>query len=382
MPEKSRHQPSPHGRKTAVFFQGGGALGAYGCGAWEVLARWLRRRGDPVVAFGGTSIGAINAAVVARHWHEPDRGAAALARLWRQQIATPSVPFLGLPLGESGWARTVHSWNGFLTALLTGTRGLCRPLYQHWNPLAGLQRLKLPLYDRTRLLRLLDDTVGSYESRPGAPLLAVGATHVLDGCLHLFDSDDAPIGSRQLAASSAIPLMFEPVEIEGSLYWDGELIHTSLLPAMSVRLRASGRLAADEPLRWVVIDQFPSPAAQLPVSEVEVSYRLVNLLLADKLKRPGVRGGGHGDGQGKGAARQHDWLRITRAALPHDGVSGQFDYSPRRVQVLIEEGRSAAREALRLHSDEVPALAVRRPPRASALNAPGQRALGAGHLGR
>ncbi|MGE5866933.1 MAG: Mur ligase domain-containing protein, partial [Rhizobacter sp.] len=137
--------------KTVVVFQGGGALGAFGCGAWEVLAPWLAGRGDRVVALAGSSIGALNAAVVRAQLESPDRGVGALAALWRERIATPSIPFAGMAWGNSAPAVQVRRWNGFLPGMLAGNRGLFVPRFSTWNPWSMLQRLRQPLYDRSRM---------------------------------------------------------------------------------------------------------------------------------------------------------------------------------------------------------------------------------------
>ena len=113
--------------KTVVAFQGGGALGAFGCGAWSRLAPWLQERVDVVVALAGGSIGAINAAVVAHHLDEPDWGVGALEQLWREDIATPSCPFFGWSPIDSDWGRWLRSWNGFMSGVLVGNRGLYVP---------------------------------------------------------------------------------------------------------------------------------------------------------------------------------------------------------------------------------------------------------------
>jgi NTE family protein len=97
--------------KTVIVFQGGGALGAFASGAWQSLAPWLRARDARLIALAGASIGAINAAVIAHRLHEPDLGAGHLASLWQDELATPSFPFFGWPLGEHEWARMLRSWN-------------------------------------------------------------------------------------------------------------------------------------------------------------------------------------------------------------------------------------------------------------------------------
>ncbi len=53
--------------KTILIFQGGGALGAYECGAYQALAPHL----DNLAVVAGTSIGAINSSLIASHYQTP-----------------------------------------------------------------------------------------------------------------------------------------------------------------------------------------------------------------------------------------------------------------------------------------------------------------------
>lgn len=332
--------------KTVVVFQGGGALGAFACGAWEALAPWLREREAQLIGLAGASIGAINAAVVAHRLHEPDLGAGGLSALWREEIATPSVPFCGWPLGDHDLARALRSWNGFLSGVLVGNRGLYRPCYHRWNPWDGLQRFDRPLFDRSAMRALLQAHAPGYasEQRHDTPLLAVAAIAVVDGELQVFDSDATRIDPMHLMASTAIPMLFDPVTIDGRAYWDGELVRDSMLPSLLARLRATGRLQAGEPLRLVTIEQLPQRLPAVPRSGAEITYRMLNLLQIAKLAPDDLH-------ESSGV----QWLRIRRPPLDHDGISGQFDYSPERIEQLVVQGRQAGDAALQGAAAATPA---------------------------
>lgn len=321
--------------KVVMMLGGGGALGAFACGVWKALAPLLQEAGATLVGVGGASIGAINAAFVARHGHDLMASARALDRVWRQRIATPSMPFAAW----FGQGRDLQSWNGVLTGLLLGSPGLYRAQYPHWNPIAGLDRLHKPLMDRSAMWRLLSEELGTLPtSRPGQPLLAVAAVDVMSGQLKLFDSDQDAIGVDHLAASSAIPLLFEPVSIGGRLHWDGDMTRQSALPLMLERLSATGRLPPapmeEAPTLLITVDQMSQELSRLPASGLEVAYRAMDLLLQGKLDEEARAGHGF-----------THVLDIRRAALPHDAVSGQFDYSPERVIELMEQGESQAIES-------------------------------------
>lgn len=323
--------------KTVVLFQGGGALGAFGCGAWQVLAPRLARRGDKVVALAGSSIGALNAAVVRAHLDAPDRGVEALTSLWRDRIATPSIPFAGMAWGDSVPAAHVRSWNGFLTGMLAGNRGLFVPRFSAWNPWSMLQRLREPLYDRSRMWALLEEVAPPYRSRaPEDVLLVAGSSQIRDGSLRLNDSDEADLGPREVAASAALPLLFDPVEIDGELQWDGEIVRQSPIGPLVHKVRESGRVARGEALQLVTIEQLPRPMGRLPVTGPEMAYRALNLGQVDKLV-PSVE---------LLASEGVRWIRIAREPLAWDGIAGQFDYSPQRIEELIAQGVAEATVAI------------------------------------
>ena len=75
----------PPYKETVLIFQGGGALGAYQCGAYEGLAEagiepnWL----------AGISIGAINSAIVAGN--PPEKRVERLHEFWDTVCRPPSV---------------------------------------------------------------------------------------------------------------------------------------------------------------------------------------------------------------------------------------------------------------------------------------------------
>lgn len=327
-----------------AVFGGGGSLGAFDCGVWSVLAPVLRARGARLAAVGGVSIGALNAACVARGGRDLRGGPARLEALWCEQLATPSLPFDPLPHASA------PRWNGLLTGLLFGNATLYRANPLHWNPFAGLDRRARPLMDREGLWRCIAanlDGLGVADAR--TPLLCVPAVDVAEGTLALFDNARAPLTTAHLAASSALPLLFEPVEVDGRWYWDGDVTRESALPLILERLRGTGHLAHDDgdhrhaagggadeadaarPTLLVTIDHHPRRSTRVPQAGVELAHRALDLLLGGKYALPphAMAGITHR-------------IEIGRDALEHDDISGIFDFSPGRIDALIEQGRRHA----------------------------------------
>lgn len=316
---------------VVVVFSGGGSLGAFSCGVWQALAPVLAARKARLLGVAGVSIGAIHAAAVARHGQDFAASARMLEALWTERLATPSGAFV--PLATD---REDRSWNGLLTGLLMGNPQLYHPAWPRWQPLAGLHRRKGPLMDRAAMWRLLENDIVPPEWPVDAPWLGAGAVDVLSGELRLFHSDEAPLQAAQLAASSAIPVCFEPVEIEGRVYWDGDITHDSLLEPVLTHLQRSGKLAPEgEGLTVITVEHAPKRAAALPEAGLACLNRAMDLFMQGKLDRP----------LPAGLSRART-IAIRRAPLPHDGISGHFDYSPERIAELMALGLEQGREAM------------------------------------
>src|SRR5262249_29933017 len=56
------------------------------------------------------------------------------------------------------------------------------------------------------------------------PRFSVGAVNVRTGNFAYFDNATHRIGPEHVMPSGALPPAFQPVEIEGELYWDGGLV--------------------------------------------------------------------------------------------------------------------------------------------------------------
>jgi NTE family protein len=350
-----------------LVLQGGGALGAFQCGAYKALSGYFRKNRCRLIAVVGSSIGAVNAAFIARHGSQIDGGAGALESFWRNTLAAPSFPFF--PLASAPYWR---SWNGLLTGMLVGNAAIFRPNFWNWNPIAGNQRFKKPLYDTIRAEQTFAKHIGTFPANTGSwPLLAVRAMDVARGSPVLFHSWNENVTATHVRASLSVPLLFPPVEIDGVHYWDGDFWPMTALPQVLGVLRGQKL----DSVLVVTIENY-SRAGDLPESALELTYRLfvttmgeraeheerwmestnrymdfvddLNGLaqdlpsgpLRDRIERERAHVAGEG-------LLRLSSIRISRTNLPDDHVSRDFDYSPERIDLLIGQGESAAHSALR-----------------------------------
>jgi len=206
--------------QTVLVLQGGGALGAYQAGVYEALHE-AGVEPDWVI---GTSIGAINAALIAGNapGHRLDRLRAFWARV-EQDVA--------------------HDFTRFFTGIVnvpanltTVVRGI--PAFFVPNPLAWLSThaqlgvehagyyTTAPL--RETLAGLVDlERIAARHTR-----LTVGAVNVRNGEMRYFDSRDEPVHLDHVMASGALPPAFPAVRIDGDPYWDGGIYSNTPIEAV------------------------------------------------------------------------------------------------------------------------------------------------------
>lgn len=217
----------------ALVLQGGGALGSYQCGVYEALhAADLRPDW-----FIGTSIGAINAALLAGN--APEDRVDRLHEFW-DTICHPvggagliadNIRHLLSWLPHSDWLSAWANSMGALGALSVGQRGFfsLRPMSPFLRHNGGPAATSF--YDtsalKTTLERLVDfDRIN--DARQDVRL-TVCAAEVTTGNSRYFDSRHQTIRAEHIMASGALPPAFPAVEIDGKLYWDGGVLSNTPL---------------------------------------------------------------------------------------------------------------------------------------------------------
>ena len=187
-----------------LALQGGGAHGAF---TWGVLDRLLQEPWLQIDGISGTSAGAMNAAIlVAGHAEGGADGARmALERFWRSvSEAAKFSPFRRGPF-ETLLGQWTLDYSPFYVAMDMLAR-VVSPYDVNpggANPLSHILSAHL---DFTRLAQ--------------APIkLFVTATNVRTGQGRVFRNHE--ITPEVLLASACLPTMFQAVEIDGDVYWDG-----------------------------------------------------------------------------------------------------------------------------------------------------------------
>ena len=203
-------------RQVSLVLSGGVALGAYQAGAYAALHDHedLRPR-----RLAGSSIGAVNAAVIAGN--PPDERVARLRAFWDALTVAPGpfqAPWLG-PWREGPW-RHAYNWMSVLQTRLFGRTGVFEPRLPEM-----LTGNVTSVYDLAPLRRQLERFIDFDRLNGNDPRVTVVTTDVETGQEVAFDTGRGDrIGPDHLLATCGFLPDFPPLEIDGRLLGDGCLV--------------------------------------------------------------------------------------------------------------------------------------------------------------
>jgi NTE family protein len=199
--------------QTVLVLQGGGALGAYQVGVYQAL----HEAGIEPAWVIGTSIGAINGAIIAGN--RPEDRLARLTQFWdlmqgQRENGVGALLASVSPGVAREFANTsiyTKGIDGFFVPNPQATWGINTPLGAE----SAAFYSTAPLHDT--LLELTNfDYINAKHGR-----LTLGAVNVKSGAMHYFDSRDQVLSAKHVMASGALPPAFPAVRIDGETYWDG-----------------------------------------------------------------------------------------------------------------------------------------------------------------
>jgi NTE family protein len=222
--------------RYAVVAAGAGARGAYEAGALSILIPWLCEHHARPATLTGTSAGAINATLFAAVAdREPAEGAALALDAWRSLTLHKVFrsPLVSAPL---------ETFPRYVSQLLG--RGHVVSLLDTSPLRATAEEIMKPFAKE-----LHDNIVGE---KPVVEALAVAATSDTERTTVFVDARDdvamppsdpgraidyqrAEITRDHVLASSAIPALFPPVDVDGHSYIDGGVrLNVPLKPAIAL----------------------------------------------------------------------------------------------------------------------------------------------------
>ena len=206
--------------QVVLVFQGGGALGAYQVGVYQAM----QEAGIEPDWIIGTSIGAINAALIAGN--KPENRLDRLREFWMQIRHTPLTQMLG---SNPFWGRELTN----AATMISGVQGFFSP-----NPMAWLGQIapQMPgiksYYSTDALAETLGKLIDIDLMNANTPRLTVGTANVQTAEMRYFDSRDEKLDLRHILASGALPPAFPAVNIDGEPYWDGGILSNTPVEAV------------------------------------------------------------------------------------------------------------------------------------------------------
>jgi NTE family protein len=250
----------PH---VALVLQGGGALGAYQAGVYQALHEH-NLTPDWVV---GTSIGAINAAIIAGNPRE--QRLPRLKEFWERVGQPDALDMQKIP----DTTRQLNIWLATMETYVRGVQGFFAP--RPLNPFAmGLpvKPEEASFYDTGELAKTLAELIDfDYLNTSGNMRLTISAMKVICGSLVNFDSHQRRIGVEHIMASGALPPGFAPVRVDGDLYWDGGMYSNTPLETV----------LDDEPRRnilcvmvdlWLADGEEPTTLEEVQTRQKDVTF--------------------------------------------------------------------------------------------------------------
>lgn len=306
--------------ENVLVLQGGGSLGAFGCGVFKAIAN--NNIGLDIVA--GTSIGGINAAIIAgsRDEKHPEK---TLEQFWIELsesfvdldkvnlsptlsslpdfVEKWPVPFsypyiYGSPIDSAGQKENYASLRtdtyerairmkqlrAFYSSAIFGNDKMFKPRWKQENALTDPEYFRPQnwtyMYDHTPVIKTLDKYIDYDKLRPNRNSklrLILTAVNILTAEPLTFDSFKQQITPKHILATSAYPMYNFPwVEVEDGIYaWDGGLLSNT-----PVREVIDASPVNDK--RIFLVENYPKKVDALPKNLPEVYHRARDIIFCDK----------------------------------------------------------------------------------------------------
>lgn len=309
--------------QTILILQGGGALGAFECGAVKALVE----AGICPDIVAGVSIGAFNGAIIASH---PDNPVAALEAFWAD-LASPAVMVPD------------ESMRRFVTYGQIACWGVPQFFMPRWMQVP-ITHDQWPanwtsLYDTSPMRRLLLKYV-DFDQLSSSPVrLLVSAVDIESSELVVFDSYVDNLTPEHIMASGSLPPAFPWTSIQGHHYWDGGIVSNSPLERVMERCGSAGK-------RVFIIDLFPGKRKLMPNNLLEVMSRRDEILYSERIRN---------DVHTRQMVRDFQSLvQELMAELPLES-SQRLRHQPRYIQMMGEEAPTTITRIVREGSEDEPA---------------------------
>jgi NTE family protein len=292
--------------ENVLILQGGGSLGAFGCGVFKALAN----NDIKIDIIAGTSIGGLNASIIAGS--KEDYPEKALEQYWleiaessSENLNSPFMEWLArspistlnpipmpsslppLPTTDHSALTHISQAKSTLSFYLSAIYGNKKIFIPRWNPEFAFTDPEYftpnkwtYMYDHSPLVKTAEKYIDFNKLRPnGKPnsRLIITAVNVLTAEPLIFDSAEHQITSKHILAATGYPsYYFQWVEVEKGVYaWDG-----SLLSNTPMREVIDASPVKDKQV--FLVENYPKNCDTLPDNLSEVQHRARDIMFSDK----------------------------------------------------------------------------------------------------
>jgi NTE family protein len=281
--------------ENVLILQGGGSLGAFGCGVYKALANSHVK----IDIIAGTSIGGVNASIIAGS--KEDHPESALEQFWLELAegsnANLNSPFLewltGYPIptpalismtDQSSHISQAKSIMSFHSSAIYGNNKIFvprwRPEFAFTDPQYFTPNRWTYLYDHSPLVKTVEKYIDFNKLQPaGKPnvRLIITAVDVLTAEPLMFDSAKQQITPKHILAATGYPTYyFRWIEVEKGVYaWDGSLLSNT-------PLREVIDASPIKDKRVFLVENYPKKCDTLPDNLQQVQHRARDIMFSDK----------------------------------------------------------------------------------------------------
>lgn len=275
--------------ENILIMQGGGSLGAFACGVFKGLVK----RNVRIDIAAGTSIGAINAAIIVGS--KSDHPEKDLEDFWLELAENnptiiPDIFLVDYDRNTKTYVPKEISSASANAAVF----GIPKMFIPRWLKLEDMFKEKehffeprswAYLYDHSPLAKTLDKYIdykklnlaATQEELPEVLRLIITAVDVMTARPLIFDNTKMEIKAKHILASAGYPLYGFPwIEVEDGVYaWDGSLLSNT--PIREV-IYSSPR----DDKNIFIVENYPRRIDRLPSNMIEVESRARDILFCDK----------------------------------------------------------------------------------------------------
>jgi NTE family protein len=318
LPPQSRSSAANYINKleNVLILQGGGSLGAFGCGVFKSLTN----NNIQIDIVAGTSIGGINAAIIAgskdekqpeealeQFWLELSEGFVNLDKVTlssssflsklEELLLSSSYYYYNLPsyssdeqnyssktMSANEHAVKIRQLKSFYSSAVFGNDKMFKPRWRKENALTDPE-YSTPqkwtyMYDHSPLVQTLEKYIDYDKLKPGEnpnSRLILTAVNILTAEPLTFDSFKQQITPKHILATSAYPLYNFPwVEVEDGVYaWDGGLLSNTPLREVIEASPVNDK-------RICIVENYPKRVDVLPKNLPEAYHRARDIIFSDK----------------------------------------------------------------------------------------------------